>query len=156
MVNDNFLKQAVIERVDAHTAAWLLRDELKDNLMERPLIVKDYLGVFTMNRKKTSRRQVEDCLKVIDRFYDSLVVPESVQRKTLQFVLYKLEVLTRPVSSPLKDLHAKVLELAFRDPHLQVNEKEEKKKELAMQVEELRKKLADMTKKTQTEEDMTD
>ena len=77
------MKQPVIERVEAHLAGMLLAEDLKD----RPHIVKKYLGVFTLNRKKTSRRQVEDCLKIIDKYYISLTTAGSDQRLTTQTVL---------------------------------------------------------------------
>jgi hypothetical protein len=113
LVNQLFMKQPVLERVEAHVVGLLLAGDFKD----RPHLIKKYLGVFTLNRKKTSRRQIEDCLKVIDKYYSALTIPASEQRATLQTVLHRLETLTRK-----QDLHEKVMELAFRDPTLQVDE----------------------------------
>lgn len=105
LANGLFLKSSVIEKIEAQVASVLLDDSMRENIYNRPYIVKKYIGPFTMNRKKTSRRQVEDALKVIDRFYEPLCTPESEQRATLLSVLYKLEVLTRKADSPLHDLH---------------------------------------------------
>jgi hypothetical protein len=83
---------------------------------------------------------------VIDRFYASLAIKGSEQRLTLQSCLYRLELLTRAKDSPVHDLHQKVIELAFRDPSLQVSEREQKKDELARQIDELRKEVAAMVR----------
>ena len=76
------MKQPVIERVEAHLAGMLLAEDLKD----RPHIVKKYLGVFTLNRKKTSRRQVEDCLKIIDKYYIAKVLVPRIKYLDLCFL----------------------------------------------------------------------
>lgn len=146
LANALFMKQPTLEKIEAHLASRLLQEDMFTNFYERPHLIKKYLGVFTLNRKKTSHRQLEDCLRIIDRFYGALVVSGSEQRLTLRHALYKLELLTRANNSPLHDLHSKVLELAFRDPSLQVNERDQKKEELARQVEEMRKEVASMTR----------
>jgi hypothetical protein len=51
-------------------------------------------------------------------------------------------MLSRDQASNCRDLHIKVIELAFRDRTLQINEKEAKKDDLAQEVEKMRREVA--------------
>ena len=72
------MKQPVIERVEANIVQRLLKEENVDELRQRVFLIAEFLKVYSLIRKKTSRRQVEDCLKVIDTYYPQLIVPESL------------------------------------------------------------------------------
>ena len=72
------MKQPVIERVEANIVERLLKEENVDELRQRVFLIAEFLKVYSLIRKKTSRRQVEDCLKVIDTYYPQLIVPESL------------------------------------------------------------------------------
>lgn len=109
-------------------------------------MVANFLLPFTLARKKTSRKQVQDCLALIDKYYPFLTVSGSDERLIIKNVLFKLEMLSRDQASNCHDLHCKVIELAFRDRNLQINENEAKKDQLALEVEKMRKEVAKLTR----------
>jgi len=50
------MKQPTLEKIEAHLASRLLQEDMFANFYERPHLIKKFLGVFTLNRKKTSHR----------------------------------------------------------------------------------------------------
>jgi hypothetical protein len=151
LVNSLFLRQPVIERVGAYIANQLLQEDLYENVRGRYWLLFNYLHVNTL-RNKTSKRQIEDALNVIDRYHDVFTEPGTDIRLVTKATLAKFEELTRPHNSPMHDLHQKVKKLAFRNKSLITNEQEKLKEEKAAQVLEVREMVKRMSEEQNEDE----